>query len=104
MWCADPYEAVAAEVAAAQNISRGRAVAQIRCARELRERLSRIAAVFAAGDIDWRMVSIIISRTSNVADGAHAENGLGSAQPPLKTSEFQNDAQSRIHSAQLLEG
>ena len=30
--------------------------------------------------------------------------GLGSAQPPFKTSEFQNDAQSRIHSAQLLEG
>jgi hypothetical protein len=72
LWCADPYEAVAAEVAAAQNISRGRAGAQIRCARELRERLPRIAAVFAAGDIDWRMVSIIISRASNVADGAIA--------------------------------
>lgn len=72
LWCADPFEAVAAEVSAAQNISRGRAGTQIRYARELRERLPRVAAVFAAGDIDWRMVSIIISRTSNVADCAIA--------------------------------
>ena len=69
LWCTDPFEEVAAEVSAAQNISRGRAGAQIRCARELRERLPRVAAVFAAGEVDYRMVSTIINRTSNVDDG-----------------------------------
>ena len=37
LWCADPFEAVAAEVSAAQNISRGRAGTQIRYALELRD-------------------------------------------------------------------
>ncbi len=70
LWCADPYEAVAAEISAAQNISRARAGTQIRYARELRERLSAVAAVFATGIIDYRMVSIIITRTANVTDDA----------------------------------
>ena len=70
MWCVDPFEAVAAEVSAAQNISRGRAGTQIRYARELRERLPKIAAIFATGDIDFRMVAAIINRTSNVDDAA----------------------------------
>ena len=73
LWCTDPFEAVAAEVSAAQNISRGRAGTQIRYACELRERLPLIAAVFASGDIDFRMVSVIINRTSNVDDGAIGE-------------------------------
>lgn len=68
LWCTDPFEAVAAEISAAQNISRARAGAQIRHARELRERLPEVAAVFAAGGIDYRMVMTIINRTSNVAD------------------------------------
>lgn len=66
LWCTDPFEAVSAEVGAAQNISRGRAGAQIRQARELRERLPQVAAVFAVGGIDYRMVMTIINRTSNV--------------------------------------
>ncbi|MEI6700108.1 MAG: 13E12 repeat family protein, partial [Mycobacteriaceae bacterium] len=70
LWCADPFEAVAAEVSAAQNISRGRAGSQIRYARELREHLPRVAAVFAAGQIDFRVVSMIINRSSNVEDSA----------------------------------
>ena len=73
LWCADPFEAVAAEVSAAQNISRGRAGSQMRCARELRERLPKVAAVFAAGEIDFRMVSTIVNRTSNVEDSAIAD-------------------------------
>ena len=72
LWCADPFEAVAAEVSAAQNISRGRAGTQIRYARELRERLPKIAAMFSEGAIDFRMVSAIINRTSNVEDCAIA--------------------------------
>jgi hypothetical protein len=73
LWCADPFEAVAAEVSAAQNISRGRAGSQIRYSRELRERLPKVAAVFAAGEIDFRMVSTIISRTSNVDEAVIAD-------------------------------
>lgn len=73
LWCADPFEAVAAEVSAAQNISRGRAGTQIRHARDLRERLPQVAAVFAAGDVDYRMIVTIINRTSNVADEIIAE-------------------------------
>ena len=73
LWCTDPFEAVAAEVSAAQNISRGRAGSQIRLARELRERLPEVAAVFAKGDVDFRMVAMIVNRTSNVDDGVIAE-------------------------------
>jgi hypothetical protein len=73
LWCADPYEAVAAEVSEAQNISRARAGSQIRYARELRERLPRVAAVFATGEIDFRMVATIITRTSNVELSAIAD-------------------------------
>ena len=46
LWCTDPYEAVAAEIAAAQNISRGRASGQIHYARVLRDELPAVAAVF----------------------------------------------------------
>lgn len=70
LWCTDPFEEVAAEVSAAQRISRGRAGTQIRYARQLRERLGKVAAVFGAGDIDFRMVSTIINRTSNVTGEA----------------------------------
>jgi hypothetical protein len=72
LWCTDPFEAVAAEISAAQNISRARAGTQIRHARELRERLPRVAAVFAAGSVDYRMVMTIINRSTNVADDAIA--------------------------------
>lgn len=70
LWCVDPFEAVAAEVSAAQNISRGRAGTQIRYAQVLRERLPKIAAVFATGQVDLRVVSAIVNRTSNVTDDA----------------------------------
>lgn len=73
LWCIDPFEAVAAEVSAAQNISRGRAGTQIRYAIELRERLPKIAAVFGSGVIDLRMVSTIINRSSNVDGSAVAD-------------------------------
>ena len=68
LWAVDGFEAVAAEVSAAQNISRGRAGAQVRLAVSLYERLPRVAEVFAAGDIDYRALRIIIARTDNVDD------------------------------------
>jgi hypothetical protein len=73
LWCTDPFEAVAAEVSAAQNISRARAGTQIRHARDLRERLPKVAVVFADGRVDYRMVATIINRCSNVTDDVIAE-------------------------------
>src|SRR6476619_7349828 len=66
LWRTDPFEEVAAEISAAQNISRGRAGNQIHVARVLRSELPAVAAVFATGAIDYRMVQIIINRTDNV--------------------------------------
>jgi hypothetical protein len=65
-WSIDATDAVAAEVSAVQNISHARAVGQVRYARTLRERLPQVAKVFAAGMIDFRMVSTIIARTENL--------------------------------------
>jgi hypothetical protein len=65
-WRTDPHEEVTAEISAAQNISRGRASGQVHYARVLRDRLPQVAAVFATGVIDERMVAMIIARTENV--------------------------------------
>jgi Domain of unknown function (DUF222) len=68
LWCTDPTDAVAAEVSAVQNISHARAVGQIHYGRTLCERLPAVAKVFTRGEIDFRMVLMIIARTDNVAD------------------------------------
>src|SRR5215211_7215059 len=72
-WRSDPFEEVAAEVSAAQNISRARAGGQVHFARVLRDRLPAVARVFATGVIDLRMVATIIARTENVEDEVIAE-------------------------------
>jgi hypothetical protein len=77
LWCTDPFEAVTAEISAAQNISRARAGGQIRFGRTLREELPAVAAVFATGAIDFRLVSVIIARTENVDQSVKA--GLDAA-------------------------
>ncbi len=66
--CADGCDAVAAEVSAAQNISHARAVGQVQFACALKYRLPAVAKVFLRGTIDYRVVSMIISRTENVDD------------------------------------
>jgi hypothetical protein len=53
-WCIDGWEEVAAEVAAAQGISRGRAAGQLRYGIALAERLPKLGALFAAGEVDFR--------------------------------------------------
>ncbi|MBX7435344.1 HNH endonuclease [Mycobacterium sp. Y57] len=68
----DVYEAVAAEVSAAQNISRARAHSQVRMAVWLHRRLARVAEVFARGEIDLRLLQLVITRTDNVEDSAIA--------------------------------
>jgi hypothetical protein len=49
-------------------------------------------------------IDTIVAGASGYLHSTFHPTGNGSAQPPFKNSEFQNDAQSRIHSAQLLEG
>ncbi|MBU9763359.1 DUF222 domain-containing protein [Mycobacterium sp. TNTM28] len=65
-WTTDPFEAVAAEISAALRITRHRAGTHIRYARALRDRLPHVAALLAAGVIDFRIVTAIIVRTQNV--------------------------------------
>ncbi|OBH90345.1 HNH endonuclease signature motif containing protein, partial [Mycobacterium sp. E2733] len=67
-WAVDTEAAVAAEVAAELRISQGLAAGRVRYARALRERLPRVAAVFAAGDIDFRMVQTLVYRTDLITD------------------------------------
>src|SRR5208283_4870628 len=54
-WAIDTMEAVAAEVGAALRISQGLAGSRLRYARAMRERLPKVAEVFKAGYIDYRM-------------------------------------------------
>jgi len=67
-WCLDNWDAVAAEVAAEQNVSHGVASHQLMVAMALRERLPLVAEVFAAGTISYRLVTAIVSRTRLVTD------------------------------------
>ena len=67
-WSTDVTDLVAAEVSAALNISRGRAEGLIRYARALRDKLPAVAAVFATGAIDFRMMMTIVARTATVDD------------------------------------
>lgn len=67
-WAVDTEAAVAAEVAAELRISHGLAASRVRYGRALRERLPRVAAVFAAGDIDFRMVQALVYRTDLLTD------------------------------------
>ena len=67
-WCLDNWDAVAAEVAAAYDVSLGVASHQLMLAMALRERLPRVAEVFAAGRIGLRLVSTIVYRTTLIVD------------------------------------
>ncbi|WP_083408930.1 DUF222 domain-containing protein [Mycolicibacterium rutilum] len=67
-WAVDGHANVVAEISAALNISRGRAASRLDVAIDLRERLPNVGEVFAAGDIDYRMVIALVNRSSNVED------------------------------------
>lgn len=68
IWAIDGWEAVAAEIAAAQGISRGRAAGQLRIGLALAERLPRLAALFAAGSVDYQVVAAVVHRTELMLD------------------------------------
>ena len=63
LWRIDPWEAVAAEVAAAQCITAAAAGSLMQNAICLRERLPRVGALFATGAINYRTVRMLVSRT-----------------------------------------
>jgi hypothetical protein len=67
-WCVDNWDAVAAEIAATHNVSLGVAAHQLMIAAALRERLPRVAEVFAAGQICYRLVNAIVYRTALITD------------------------------------
>jgi len=69
-WCVDNWDAVAAEVAAAHNVSLGVASHQLVVACALRGRLPRVAELFASGLISYRLVNAIVSRTRLIKDPA----------------------------------
>jgi hypothetical protein len=62
----DRWDRVAAEIAAAQGITQALASSQMRYAQVLRHRLKAVAERFAAGDLDFRTVALIINRTELV--------------------------------------
>ncbi|MDV6974987.1 HNH endonuclease signature motif containing protein [Mycobacterium intracellulare] len=67
-WAVDGHENVVAEVAAALGISRGRASGRLHYAIALRERLPRVAEVFAQGHIDFRLMAAVVYRTELIED------------------------------------
>ncbi len=67
-WRIDGWEQVAAEVAAAQGISRGRAAGQLRYGLALTDRLPKLGELFAAGKVDFRVVSAVVFRSELIID------------------------------------
>ena len=64
----DVWALVCAEIAAAQRISRNRASSLLDTAVVLSEDLPKVAAVFAEGRVDYRVVAAVVSRVSLVKD------------------------------------
>lgn len=69
-WACDDWDAAAAEVAAALDISHGKASSQMYLALALRERLPKVAAVFADGMLSVQVVTVIAWHTTLIQDGA----------------------------------
>ena len=67
-WCIDNWEAVAAEVGAELGITRHRASSQMNYGIELLQRLPKLGAVFAAGEVDFRIIAVAVFRTGLITD------------------------------------
>ncbi len=67
-WSCDNWDAMAAEVAAAQGISHGMASGQMYLASALRDRLPRVAALFAGGTVSARLAASIVWHTDLIKD------------------------------------
>jgi hypothetical protein len=69
-WYLDNWAAVAAQVGAEANITASAAAHQLLIAVALRDRLPRVAAVFADGLVSYRAVEVIVWRTAQMVDPA----------------------------------
>ncbi len=67
-WAADTCDEVAAEIAAALSTSMAMGHSNLRYARAMYERLPQVAAVFQAGNIDFRLFRTIVFRTDLIED------------------------------------
>ncbi len=67
-WAIDTWAAVSAEVAAKLRISLAVAGSYMYYARAMHDRLSKVAEVFADGDIDFRTFQTIVYRTDLIED------------------------------------
>jgi hypothetical protein len=67
-WAVDTWAAVGAEVAAAFRISLAMAGSYLHYAQAMRERLPQVAALFRAGDIDYRLFQTLVFRTDLITD------------------------------------
>src|ERR1700712_1774920 len=81
-WCLDNWAAVCAHIGAATRITSGAASSLLLVAIALRDRLPKVAAVFADGLISYSLVRTIVSRSALVTDpdALHAlDDALASA-------------------------
>jgi len=67
-WAVDGWEQIAAEISAQLGISRKRASAQMSDGQSLIERLPKLAEVFLAGQVDFRVIAAAIYRTDLIQD------------------------------------
>ncbi len=67
-WACDSWDATAAEVSAALSIMHGRASGQMHLSQALCHRLPKVAALFTAGRLSYRMFAAIAWRTDLVQD------------------------------------
>jgi hypothetical protein len=67
-WCVDDWDVIGAEVGAELGVSRGRASSWMDYGQVLIERLPKLAEVFAAGCIDFRVIRIVAFRTALLTD------------------------------------
>lgn len=72
-WVHDTWAQVSNQVGAALGISSRRASGQLTRALALTDRLRRVAALFARGELNARVVTEIVYRTALVCDGAAQE-------------------------------
>ena len=67
-WASDTWDSVTAEVAAALRISQALASSYLGYSRTMRNRLPRVGAALAAGDISYSMFQTIVYRTDLITD------------------------------------
>ncbi|WP_319452157.1 MULTISPECIES: HNH endonuclease signature motif containing protein [unclassified Mycobacterium] len=69
-WCLDNWAAVCAEIGAAQQLTSGAASHLLLVAVALRDRLPKVAALFTAGVIGYRLIATIVHRSALIKDPA----------------------------------